>query len=880
MPPQSGPSLTVQASPVNTYVAAAAPAVALYDQQQVAMAQQLVSAFSDLSVTAARFAGSMKAEQNEEDIKAGMDLVNKSRKSYQKLVESGEIKPTENPWMAVGAQQASGTLEGMRARADFERIYALKASEDPKFFDNPEAFDALAAQYVQNANVNLGDASYQTRAFYEAFNPYIASKAMQHEEAIAKHREERILIGVQAGVSKALQDSLSPSQAVRDDAMTGLKDLLSTPQGVSLQRVNQAVIATFVDALEESDNPDHVMAVFSEVSAGTGKLIDTQDAKAALGKAKAAIERNRDRLTREESVQFDNWLNNELIPTAFDENLTDEQVRERLDTYFAGPDRKITVTAQEMESKKAYAFSQLNTARKEAERQLKEQTDAAINEAIQGAAMEEDFDKGLQKVESVMDRLGVATEQRWMFEGAYEKLHQRYSGRREDRRVQQAEQFVWKGIEGNPGLDIVAAEETRRFFARPEDADIQQQGLNAFASRPSPKFDQYKQRYDDFLISVGITPDTDKARTAYKNAYSRLDRQIDLSMQERIQNEPRWGGTALPSANDTPDVLAAKSALRAQSLMMKMHLAQTFDDRRVVSDSVNGFLNSLNPQAVESGDPAQTYRAVDLIQAYAFARQNNLQLDLILPTGENGKALRESLATLSMQVMSGQNMDDVLRDFTSRKFFGETVKVSELAMKSNVIGWTDMVTGNGEDAVDFRNTYDATLAGMLDKSGQPLVSDSGPYAASFFQMAYFRSLAQNKSAKQAVTQAAQELKDSHFVVNNSLIPRAGLSSGVDENYIKAWLKYNYPDNADATLVVVSLEPTGAPIFAVRDQDGNALVQRKNGRFESPRLWRPLELEQARSESKFLEAIKKEEQEDLQRRMEIRRGLGSRPELAF
>lgn len=880
MPPQSGPSLTVQASPVNTYVAAAAPAVALYDQQQVAMAQQLVSAFSDLSVTAARFAGSMKAEQNEEEIKAGMDLVNKSRKSYQKLVESGEIKPTENPWMAVGAQQASGTMEGMRARADFERIYAMKAADDPKFFENPEAFDALAAQYVQNANVNLGDASYQTRSFYEAFNPYIASKAMQHEEAIAKYREDKILVGVQASVSKALQDSLSPNQTVRDDAMTALNDLMSTPQGVSQQLVNRAVVTAFVEAMSESENPEHAEAVFNSIKAGTGLLKDTEYAQAALGKAKANIERNRDRLTREESVQFDNWLNNELIPTAFDENLTDEQVRERLDTYFAGPDRKISVTAQEMESKKAYAFSQLKTARNEAERQLKEQTDATINQAIQDAAMEPDFDTGLNKVTAVMDRLGVSTEQRWMFEGAYEKLHDRYSGRRQQRELQQAEQFVWKGVANNPGLDVVALEEFTAFFAKPSEAELREKGLNAFSSRPLPQFDRYKQRYDNFLISAGVSPDTDRAKTAYKNAYSILDAKIESTMAARIQQEPSWNGTAIPTPNDTPQTLAEKANLRSQALTLKMHLAQTFEDRRIVSDTVNGFLNALNPTAVESGDPAQVYQALDFIQAYALARRNNLQLDLILPTGENGKALRESLATLSTQIMSGQNPDDILRDFVSRRFFGETVKVSELAMKSNVIGWADMTTGNGEDAVDFRNTYEATVGSMLDKGNLPLVSDSGPYAASFFQNAYFQSLSQNKSAKQAVTEAAEQLKDGHLVVNNSLIPRSSFSAGVDENYIKAWLKYNYPDRPDATLVVVSLEPNGAPIFGVRDQDGNALARKADGQWAAPRLWRPLEIESIRSEPQFLQKVKQEEREDLQRRIELRRGLGSRPELAF
>jgi 2-keto-4-pentenoate hydratase len=113
------PSLGVSAAPVSTYVASVAPAVELYDQQSVNLALQFADAFKDLSVSAAQIAGSMKKQMNEEDVQKGIDLVNQSRKSYKTLVDSGEIKPTENPWMAIGAQQASGTMEGMKARAHF-----------------------------------------------------------------------------------------------------------------------------------------------------------------------------------------------------------------------------------------------------------------------------------------------------------------------------------------------------------------------------------------------------------------------------------------------------------------------------------------------------------------------------------------------------------------------------------------------------------------------------------------------------------------------------------------------------------------------------------------------------------------------------------------
>lgn len=817
MPPQSGPSLTVQASPVNTYVAAAAPAVALYDQQQVAMAQQLVSAFSDLSVTAARFAGSMKAEQNEEEIKAGMDLVNKSRKSYQKLVESGEIKPTENPWMAVGAQQASGTLEGMRARADFERIYALKASEDPKFFDNPEAFDSLAAQYVQNANVNLGDASYQTRSFYEAFNPYIASKAMQHEEAIAKHREERILIGVQAGVSKALQDSLSPSQAVRDDAMTGLKDLLSTPQGVSLQRVNQAVIATFVDALEESDNPDHVMAVFSEVSAGTGKLIDTQDAKAALGKAKAAIERNRDRLTREESVQFDNWLNNELIPTAFDENLTDEQVRERLDTYFAGPDRKISVTAQEMESKKAYAFGEINKARREFERQREEEIDNTIATRIETASTLDDPDQAMSMVQETLDRLGVPKVKQMQWRNIAESEYAGAARRREAKRLQQEEDWLWNGIGESKGLNQTASEGFATFFT----------------SDTLPPLAQIKDKHDKWKISVGADPGSDKAKALDRNAYSRFEGMIDKQVEAMAQ---QFGGSLQPTPNDTPQVRAQKALMRGKASMLKMNLGMTFGDTREASKAVTQFFQVSNAATVEVGG-MDVWPAEDLLYAYSAAITNGIPISAVLPGGPNGDALKETLDLAVTRLRAGENSDDVLRDIVQMRAFGTTTQIAKAAYTNNPLGYAHINTGRGEDGVDFQNTFMVSLQDM--EVTQP---DAFPYAASEFQRIYLDTLSKAPHNPKAAVSAAEEaMKNNNIRIRGSIVPKArGFRPEVNEDYLESWLRLNYPKNNDATLVVVAQQPNGEPVFAVRNAEGAAIPPTRGG-IGQIRLYSPADI---------------------------------------
>jgi hypothetical protein len=848
-----GPSLQVQASPVNTFVAAAAPAVALYDQQQANMALQLVDAFSNLSVTAARFAGSLKAEQNEEDIRAGMDLVNRSRKSYQKLVESGEIKPTENPWMAVGAQSASGTLEGMKARAEFERIYAMKAAEDPKFFDSPEAFDALAAQYAQNANTNLGDGSYQTQSFYQAFNPYIAAKAMQHEDAIAKFREERILTGIQASVAKAVEDYRTPYGPVQTDALQLLQETLDTPTGVSRQAVNNTVIDSLVYAMANGNNPEKVEELARQIKSGTGLLMDTEYARALMAKAGAEIERNKDRLTREESVEFSNWLANDLIPSAL-KGMKDEDIRKTLNDYFAGPERKITVSAQEMESKIGYAFSQIEKARNEEERRVEEEKKNAVVGVIGREMLNRDRNEGLKTLRDTMDRLDIPEEQRWMYEDAFDRRWDKAENERLQQELSTARSILWFGTTAAPGLQQEAAQEFTQ----------------AYSTGELPNFGSWKTRIDNFLIDQGVTPDTERAKSVYGQYYSDFDKIIDAQSQA-LANQ-YFNGNSRPAPGDDDATRATKAAFRGRTLMLKMQLGLTFDDQRVVSQSVNEFLRVLNPESVEGG-AVDMWPAEDLIYAYSYAVQNNLPLDMILPGGENGRALRETLAYAANEISAGVDMDNVVRDVVSRKFFGEASRVTRESLKMNLMGYADITTGSGQDAVDYTSRF----MGFMSDAGVTQ-SDSQPFGAHEFQRHYFDGLGRTHNHKAAMTYAMKSMRENYMVVRGSLLPLGrGFKDFVDESYIESWLDANYPGKKDASLVVVSRDVNGAPLMAVRDGDGRALAPVIDGQRQEARLYRVNDINAGATEAVRKAAMKAREFRRMQQQSQ-RLIFTNRPEL--
>lgn len=304
------PSLGVSASPISTYVAPVAAASAgleLYDQQTVNLALQFSEAFQNLSLTAANFAGSLKAESNKEELQKGLDLVNSSQKTYQQLVEDGQISPTENPWLAIGAQQGSGMMEGMKARAHFMETYQKRAAEDPKFYDSLDSFNALASQYAQNVGTSLKNSPYQSRAFFEAFNPFVSSMSLKHQENVAKTAENKVLMGVGASVAQLTQDIKSQDPIVRSEAMQAFRNSIDEmgQMGVSRTRVNEAVVENMIALMETTDQLDQVQAIYESLDLGTGPVKNTAFAKALYASRAANIERNRQKLTAERDGK---WL--------------------------------------------------------------------------------------------------------------------------------------------------------------------------------------------------------------------------------------------------------------------------------------------------------------------------------------------------------------------------------------------------------------------------------------------------------------------------------------------------------------------------------------------------------------------------------------------
>lgn len=331
------PGLTVNAAPISTFVAPQAAAAELYDAQSVNLALQFSEAFKDLSLSAANFYATLKTDSNKENLQAGIDLVNKNQKSYQDLVDAGEINPSENPWLAVGAQQASGTMEGMRARSHFMSLYNQTAESDPKFFDNADGFNALAHQYTENMNTKIGDRAYLSRSFYEAFNPFIASTGMDHEQRVTEKNQQRVTMGVGAVIAQAWQDMDSPDPLVKNSALNVAQfniDEMSR-RGVSPTTITQTATKNILELMTKGKNPERGYKMLEVLQSGTNSIGKTEFAQYHLTLNKAQIEANKQTNSLEDLRQLNDYTDN-LITAVVDKRLTDQQAREAYRTFISG----------------------------------------------------------------------------------------------------------------------------------------------------------------------------------------------------------------------------------------------------------------------------------------------------------------------------------------------------------------------------------------------------------------------------------------------------------------------------------------------------------------------------------------------------------------
>lgn len=792
------PNLGVTAQPVSTFIQPNQNAVAaeLYDQQTVQNALQFAEAFSNLSVSAARLAGGLKQEWNEEQVQQGMDLVNKSRKSYQQLVQSGEIKPTENPWFAIGAQKASGSIEAMKARVNFESLLEKKIAEDPTFLDDPRGFDAFAYQYTQNVNQFMGDASYMSRAFYESFNPFIGTMQAKHEGRVIEHNTQKILTGVASEIQRAAQDWTSPNPVVSQQALGTLQSSLDemVNQGVASSRVNNAAVDALVELMATSDNPRAAREMFDALVSGTGYLSNTQYAKTQMAMNAAKIQANDLRMSAEESKVLAARIEKDLTPQIVSGAITVEQAEGALREDFA--QGKVRINANEQESKIGYLRSYSAAAIRENEARIREEKNNALWTLITEASKSEgvtDWNARSQQMTEGIDALEFPPEEAFKAKDLLlGKIIPEAQANQAALEVQQATTILWNGTGDGNGILPTLDRDVRESF-EPNSNFV-------------PGFAEARQQYDTYLTkTLGLNdPNEDKYKKGLAQAYTKI--RDSLKQYEALY---------LQKAGADRE---AAASVRQRFLAMRMNLATEFEDARDVAPAFRGLLSEMNPQVVEragSGEVGALPYTEDMVMAYMLAKDNNQNLSTILPGGENGKALIAKLDRAVDLIRAGEKIGDVARDLSRFTAFGRAGEVDYFDLK-NPLKWIDQYDKETVMEIKESNQELREAIANTSRSGT-LEPDAATYLDFAYRQAYAEELSTNPTGSRSAHKVAMDkVMEENIFIRGSLLPKRNLGPNQDELYLEAWLRAKYPGNPNATLVVVSPPGADQVLMAVRE----------------------------------------------------------------
>lgn len=809
------PALIVASQPTSTFISPGTvpfAGVELYDQQTVNLALQFSDAFKDLSQTAASVASGLRQQQNKENLEAGRDLVNQSQKTYQELVQSGQISPAENPWLAVGAQEASGTIQGMRARAAFTQVYEQKVQNDPKFLESQDSFNALAASFAEQMNQGMGDASYMNRAFYEAFNPFISSMAMKHQENVVLDRKNRVLAGVGAEVAKTVQDMSSQDPIIRETAASVLQEQMDKmgQMGLGRKDINEAVIDNLVALMYTSDEPEKAENLLNSLKSGTDLLSNTAYAQNALNQNRARIEANRNRMTMAESEQFYKWFSSKdgVLNQVLAGKMTKDQALEAFNELLVNPGRKITLSPQEVESKRGWILSEIDRGlvmqARQQEEDNKNELLKMMNERSQRIDLTKSSDEQYgameDEMESAMKRMQFTEEQKMQFRGLSRKIWDDGLQKRQAQFIAETTQQLWDGTLTQRGLKFEVEEQFKSFLTPlPNINDPSDSALT------TPSFEEWQDRISRTREIQGIPAGSPEAKTANRIDHMRLSSMLD--QMESSQD-------LKPNDQDNEEQKFQKSVLRGRYKFLRLNLDRAFGQRVESTRIVEKFVANLDPSRVQAG--GVTWPMEDYLRAYTMYRQRNLPMEDLFSQGPFGEAIMEELNWAAGRIESGDNVTNIVADLASLKSIGRSIGVNPFEMQSNPLGWARWITKT-EDRADFASQVADFMAGYEITN-----TDANIFVASEFKQAYLSNLASKKNHADAMEAAKEVVLESNIMFRGSMIPKRGLpAEAQDPEYLAAWVDTAFPGE-QATLVVIQRNFDGSVLMAPRDANGNLI----------------------------------------------------------
>ena len=792
------PSLGVVAQPVSTYVQPAPIAVQMYDQQSVNLALQFSDAFSNLSVSAARFAGSLKQDQNRADIQQGQFLVNNNQKSYKQLVADGLINPAENPWLAIGAQQASGAIEGLNARAEFQQRYNDQAAQNPDFFKDSSHFDVLASTFSKEANTRMGDSSYLSSSYYESFNPYIASMGMRHLENITNEQRRVLTNATQAATVQLLEDGQDPTFAA--EARPVFQQRINNYGAItSHSLVNNVAIDTFVDRAANGNVPG-VMDTFRSLKVGTGPLSETAYAKQQVELNLGRIYDNEDRLAVEQKASFADWTDTQ-VRSYLSGAVTKESIIQAIDASGNSQEQRDYVLNELQNADTNLSIMGENNRRNSLEttvtKSARLETAATTSFASLMRSDEETYVIAKNSLIRQMDEFRTSPVEREKYLYAFEKNWQAQAPARAQQYIERMGSAFYNGVGNQPGQVEIFNQEVTRFL------DPKAQGQFPDLARGRDKQDQMRA-----FLRLNTEESTKQFNAT---SYAKYSAVLDQAAEQAAQREG-FGGTLMALPNDTQKVQSEKADVRGKLMFTRLALGETYDNKEYAV-SLNRTLSSImNPSVEKELDP----RLDDIFNAYAIGRTNRPmnKAFAIDPGTKNGEVVYSLLDDIVGRIRNGQKPRDAYVDASQSLQFK-----NEKFDPANIYDWTSMFRGSGKDAEKISVLSRDLAADLGITSG-----DSSVYFARELRARVTTNLQTTLNADAAFKAAQAEMSDpsNYFVVNGAILPTKAFRSDITPKVLEFWLDTKYKD-MNAKLVVIGEKSDGEPMLGVRDGRDNRFV---------------------------------------------------------
>lgn len=859
MPPQR-PQLGTFASPTNQLVTPIQSQVAPVDEQGIRDSYAFANAFGELSQSMVQVASAIKMTHNKESVEEGERLVNASRKTYQQLVTDGQISMGENPWFHIGAQNASGTLEAAKARAEFQMDYDLRVAQNPELMQDNAAFDVLAADFATKKSQQFGTTQTLRDSFFEAFNPYLVAAGAQHAAGVVEYRKNKLLevlslsVDASLSVGSALFDPRMNEAGKRDDGSQKDRGWLGEP----MFDPKGNVITERETVLEVGDprNPKLILAPMIVPGLPDEDLFNLTQNNADFddlsSKAQVMIYAHAAQKLREgKSPFFASPYVQDVSQLQADLDARGRELGLPRVANLSVTAHLIEVMSKGADPWKAEAiFNQLRAGTG----LLKDVTDVKVLMTAAAPAIEKNkFDRTHARQEEILNILTARVE-----------VLGNMDPRENDIRVQ-LEDFMsaleasttFSTEEKGKALDRFHAQFTAgqqrglTHVTNNEKNDIRRVVAETYArggEDPVRNYDATLAAFNSEAMRMGHYPGT----AGYAQLKKDMMPVIESGLQQKLTQYAKFiveqtGGTWDPNTPESPAMLELfeikpsdspriKALKEGTRLTYKLNVLQAG-----ISFDLPERLKAFRAVAL-TGISSDVERGVrsdlkDLVRMYQSNIGGRAPLDILFGgTDVASQRTKLFLESTSRRIDSGMGIDDAIRDATQELNMSSPLSANALVdIKVGSEAFTD-IQDSRKEAVEARlQVAEQDLYGWWASWGPfapTLNGDSAAVATNLFNKAYLSTLAETMSHDEAVEAGSAAIANTMFV-RGSLLPREPLEAvGLSAPYLAVFVdlevaNYNKATGAEqsATMVQVDTDGYGKPVFALRTKDGFYIADR-------------------------------------------------------